>query len=794
MLKHKVLTELELQNYANAYALVYEAQKTNPNSAELFALLGYIETTLEHDEKAYEYYNRAYECDDSNIDAIAGLLRCSVGLNCCVEKEELLQKIKSCQEENAYLARCAYYYEKHDLKKAYQEMQRAYQLYPASVYVVEVLLDSMIKNGMPKEEILSLIKKAKKLKKYEKIWALEIKYLYKEEMKEECLKACKKCMIQFPNSDIAQLARNITNKIKNPEMYSGSTPEKKQEQYRTAGTEEKSQYKTTQRSENTVEQSMQELNAMIGLDSVKREIERIRRKIEYDKLRREKLGIEEEKKDSYHFVFLGNPGTGKTTVARLLAEIFYSFGLLEKGQLIEVDRGDLVGAFQGHTAQRTKKVIDDAMGGVLFVDEAYALVNGENDDFGKEAIDTLVKAVEDYRDKFIVILAGYKQEMHDLLKANVGLESRFTKVIEFPDYSEDELLEIAKKMAKEQHYRFSEEGEIAFREMISRKKVNKKFGNARAVRNLMNDAFAEKAFNYGNDELSEEYMTILTPKDFGIDMKCSPKERSKKAMEKLDNLIGLNEVKKEIRTTLNVISYMKKEQQQEKKVNTSLPFNMHLCFTGNPGTGKTTVARIYAEVLAGIGVLKTGEILEVSRGDLVGRYSGETAIKTAEVCEKAYGGVLFIDEAYSLVNGEQDSFGLEAVSTLIQEMENNRDKLVVIFAGYSKEMDEFMDSNSGIKSRIGRTIEFEDYNAEELIRIFYNCVEEKKISLTDEAKLVVNSQIEEMYRTRDKRFGNAREMRTLCENSWKNMVNRVEAYELLGEDRKVILPEDISIQ
>src|SRR5699024_341103 len=182
----------------------------------------------------------------------------------------------------------------------------------------------------------------------------------------------------------------------------------------------------------------------------KREIQQIVQLIKFDKKRNEKLGITEKTKPSYHFAFIGNPGTGKTTVARLIGDIMYYSGVLEKGHLIETDRTDLVGSYIGHTEEKTKEVIESAQGGVLFVDEAYAIASTSSNDFGKEAINTLIKEMEDKRGDFIVILAGYRDEMRDLIRMNPGFESRVNMEIIFDDYDTNELIDIAKFMAQEQ--------------------------------------------------------------------------------------------------------------------------------------------------------------------------------------------------------------------------------------------------------------------------------------------------------------------------------------------------------
>lgn len=642
----------------------------------------------------------------------------------------------------------------------------------------------------------------------------EIMELYKAGKYADCEKMCRRILYVYPNSDDAETALKLLSKIRF--MKEDSSSAKKapkmlhpiKNDVDNAGTIDDDSANATQDSEgnakvrdadestangadSNIGDAEKKLRDLVGLDNVKDEIFKIRKKIEFDKEREKTLGISIDKEDSYHFAFVGNPGTGKTTVARLLADILHEIGFLEKGHLVEVERGDLVGEYQGNTAIKVKDAIKKAMGGVLFVDEAYSLSNGDNDDFGKEAIDTLVKGMEDHRKDLVVILAGYKKEMQGLLQSNVGLESRITRIIDFPDYSEDELLMIARNMAAEQHYKFSLDGELAFKERIGRLMVNSKFGNARAVRTLMNEAYMEKAIRFNPKDTSVEYMTILTPEDFRVDLKRSAVDRAAQILEELDKLVGLEEVKKEIKSSVRMMDYLKHERGSGNIDTIFTDTNMHMCFAGNPGTGKTTVARLYAEVLSAIGVAKTGVLVEASRSDLVGRYQGETALKTRELCEKSYGGILFIDEAYDLVHGENDSFGREAVGTLIKEMEDNRDRMIVIFAGYSQEMEYFLESNSGIKSRISKTITFPDYSCEELIEIFNSFASDRKVILDIDAKAKISVMIKEMYDNRDSKFGNAREMRTLFERVWINMINRVEEEGLVGDARKTVMSEDV---
>ena len=246
--------------------------------------------------------------------------------------------------------------------------------------------------------------------------------------------------------------------------------------------------------EKTLEDLMAELDSLIGLDGVKREVRSLINLIKVRKMRKEHdLKVMDM---SFHMVFTGNPGTGKTTVARLVAKIYKQLGFLSKGQLIETDRSGLVAGYVGQTAGKVTEVVGSALGGILFIDEAYALARkGMDNDFGREAIDTLVKLMEDNRDDLVVIVAGYTDEMHDFLTSNPGLISRFNKYIDFPDYTDDELMAILAMNAKKQGYTVSDEANAVVREMLEKMTVGERmdFGNARGMRNTLEKLVQEQA-------------------------------------------------------------------------------------------------------------------------------------------------------------------------------------------------------------------------------------------------------------------------------------------------------------
>jgi len=264
--------------------------------------------------------------------------------------------------------------------------------------------------------------------------------------------------------------------------------------------------------EKTLDELFAELDELIGLKPVKRELRRVADLITVERLRRERdLPVAPQ---SRHLVFTGNPGTGKTTVARLVAQIYRALGVVERGHLVETDRAALVAGFIGQTAARVTEVVDAASDGVLLIDEAYALVRGDDRDFGREAVDTLVKLMEDRRERLVVIVAGYPAEMDDFIHSNPGLRSRFPRVIHFPDYSTDELLDIFEMLAAKHHYELTEDGRVQVKAHFDAVERSLGFGNGRLARNLFEEACAEQASRVVHlDDVSRDDLVKLTGAD-----------------------------------------------------------------------------------------------------------------------------------------------------------------------------------------------------------------------------------------------------------------------------------------
>lgn len=523
----------------------------------------------------------------------------------------------------------------------------------------------------------------------------------------------------------------------------------------------------------TLDEALAELDALVGLDSVKAEVRKIANTVKIAQAR--KAAGMKTAPMSYHMVFTGNPGTGKTTVARIMAKIFHALGLLEKGHLVETDRAGLVSGYQGQTGIKVNEVVDTALGGVLFVDEAYSLTDsGKQDTYGKEAIAALLKRMEDDRDRLIVIVAGYTDEMRDFINANPGLKSRFNRYIEFPDYSAAELAEMFRRNVRKNQYRLAPDAEEALDKTMAdlTKRRDRQFGNGRFVRNLFEKAVERQSERLASaTDVSDEDLAVLTLADLKMEKPADPgRPKLEDALAELDGLVGMEPVKEEVR---KLAAYCKLAKEREAQGLEVASMSYHFVFTGNPGTGKTTVARIIAKIFRALGILERGHLVETDRSGLVADYMGQTATKTNKKIDEAVGGILFIDEAYALVGEGNDAYGKEALTTLLKRMEDERERLVVIVAGYTEEMDKFMEANSGLQSRFARRLEFPDYSAPDLAEMFRRMAAKNKYVLSADSEKWLDKAIALWTLNRDRKFGNGRYVRNLFEKTLERQALRL---------------------
>lgn len=648
----------------------------------------------------------------------------------------------------------------------------------------------LMKTGKSIDEIVPVIKKAQKMGEDHELDFDFAKLLFINEQEEECKKFCRKFMMKNPHSEYIEKFRQLVDKMKEKQKPSRKDSGKKTE--------------TAKQEQRPLKELLDELDQFIGLENVKASIKEMINVIEINRFKLER-GLKASDVTAPHMIFYGNPGTGKTTIARLVGDIFYSIGLLKNGHLIEVKREDLVGQFIGDTEKNTKEKIEEALGGILFIDEAYSLVEGGNsngNDFGQKAINVLLPALTNHRGEFAVIAAGYRDEMEIFLASNPGLKDRFTKKINFDDYSPEELMLIFHKLCRDKGNIMTDEANRMLEEELIRlyRKRDKTFSNGRLIHNFFetiitaqsNRIVSQIPKEKWTDDLivtltEEDVKSILANQNVKVFEVPINEELLQERVDRLNSFIGLHSVKKEINQLVSLVRYYKQEGKNTKGL------IKHTLLLGNPGTGKTEVARILSGIYEALGILERGELIEVDRKGLVDKYRGGTEEKTARQIEKAIGGTLFIDEAYTLTNKDSNDPGHTAMEIILKKMSDLEGRFMVIAAGYSTEMEQFLDSNSGLRRRFGLELIFEDYTPDELMEITRLYIDDYQLSRAAETLLIEHYNT--LYTKRDKTFGNAGFAKKIAAETVRNVHYRLSQLQSQESSQgiKTIEIEDIAL-
>jgi len=381
------------------------------------------------------------------------------------------------------------------------------------------------------------------------------------------------------------------------------------------------------------------------------------------------------------------------------------------------------------------------------------------------------------------MVAGYPKEMDTFINSNPGLKSRFKHHFHFEDYTPDELIEIAHYAAKKKGVELSVAAIEKLRQLFNAayRKRDRTFGNARYASALVDEAKMNMGIRvikqHHPDDLDKKILSQIQVQDIEELLEITIKKKLelpiendllKKAVDELNQLTGLENIKQEINELIRLTRYYKEINRDVLKA-----FSMHSIFTGNPGTGKTTVARIIGKIYKALGLLERGHLIDTDGSALVAGFVGQTALKTKELLAKAQGGVLFIDEAYSLTEGHNNEFGKQAVAAFIKEMEDQRGNFSLIVAGYTENMKEFLKSNPGLESRFDNTFIFDDFNEKELWTITENMFKYKGLVPDKKAEKHLKEYIIFLFKNRNRFFGNARSMRKVVEKSIRNQELRM---------------------
>lgn len=519
----------------------------------------------------------------------------------------------------------------------------------------------------------------------------------------------------------------------------------------------------------------EELDNLVGLKEIKKQVERLSLSAD-----RQGKALQEgyaQEPPNTHMLFLGNPGTGKTEVARLIGRLLRAVGLRANGEFVEISRTDIASEYNsGECIQKMKGFIDRANGGVLFVDEAYLLADGE---WLRGALETLMKEMEDKRATLTVIFAGYEEQMQRLWQVNPGFKSRIPENnwFRFPDYSIAELVEIFERMAIRKFGNIDDSVVKAATLFITAEYKRGRCGNARGIRNLLEEVA---------HRVNEDFAKTVSAKHIPEPVKFNQSQFDKKFAELVEKYPGWSKLS----------DFLKRVARQARRCDESeKPFKefLHCRFVGSPGTGKTTAAREMGAIFHAMGLLSRGHVHEINPiRDLQSQYVGEFSQRIKDCFDRARGGILFVDEAYQLANSQQDIQILHQFVQIITEPDFS--DVIVIFAGYREQINTLLQANPGLESRMPNEIEFDNMPIEALLKIFHKKMDENDLIICEEDRSRIDDLVSRRIQKESllKNYANVRTLERMISEIQDMQSMRVE--ETAAQEKFRVLPEDIGME
>lgn len=563
------------------------------------------------------------------------------------------------------------------------------------------------------------------------------------------------------------------------------------------------QLQKTNSDNNSIKSLFEEFDNLVGLHNLKQSLRDFISYLEFVKERKAK-GIETNENISANCIFLGNPGTGKTTVARILGRFFKAIGLLKNGHVIEVDRASLIGEYIGETAQKTEKVINQALGGILFIDEAYSLKRDKySNDFGQEAIDIILKRMEDYKDKFFVIAAGYPELMEKFINSNPGLKSRFTHHFYFDDYNSSELAEIFKIFSEKEKYSFNEDAEKFLIEKLDSliDNTDGSFGNARFIRNLFSETKIElskryhlledeeKDFNSLNTILISDIQSAWLNINNRNNSVVKSNEKIDRYVNEINNLVGLSSVK----TTFNrIIASIKVDKLKSEKSISSVHKTYNSIFIAEPGSGTSTVARLFAKSLFASNKLSKGQLIEIDSSLFSGLSKLDAYLTMDELFKKLSGNVILVNDVTASLQCLKH-FSDSLLQYFLKKLYLMNDEVTAILSGTREEIEIIIESFPVLESQFPNKFEFEPYTNRQLLEIALSICQKKNYQLDEGAWQQLLELIDEMRQGKNRNFYNARSIKELLNRAISIQEDRILSMpNIQGSDLMTITYDDLT--